>query len=149
MYFRTFFIIFVINNSLKFMTEDRVYFNSENFKNSFNEKEVDDITKISVIKYEIKKLFRKSLKLKIENSQLIREKAKYTTDFQKAYEKMTNDLPSSEAKDKWNNSPTKLNLQLNFSLIKEKIRAVQLELKNTKKEIKSKNIDINNIRYGN
>jgi hypothetical protein len=128
------------------MTEERVYFNSEHLKDN----QADKLAQISTIKYEIKQLVLKQVKIKIHCAHLIKDKKNYAGQFQYEYYNLTKDCDTfSESKTVWNNSEIKKSLQFVFSLTKEKIRIAQAELKNIKEEIKHKNrrIVLLNIKY--
>lgn len=122
------------------MTEDRVYLNSDNFKNSFNENEVEKLVYKSTIKYEIKQLLNEQIKAKIQYSLLIKEKKIHGSKYQKEYFKLTEKcLTYEESKIIWNDSLVKKNLHDEFSLIKENIESIYANLKLIKSAIKYKN----------
>ena len=122
------------------MTENRVYLNSDNFKNSFNEDEVEKLVFRSTVKYEIKQLLNEQIKGKIQHSKLINDKKNHGLKYQKEYFKLTEKcLTYEESKIIWNDSLIKKNLHTEFSSLKENIESIHADLRLIKASIKYKN----------
>lgn len=117
------------------MTEERVYLNSEHFKNSFNEEAVSKIIEISKMKIEISKLTKRSNNLKYDYKSLIVEKQFKSIEFQREYNRLSDEYFGEELKSKWKDSKVRSNLHTKMTLIKALIRANQKELKDNKLKI--------------
>ncbi len=124
------------------MTEERVYFNSEHFKDNGGE----TLAQTSTIKYEIKQLVLKQIKIKIHCAYLIKDKKNYENIFQNEYYNITKDCETfGDAKLSWDNSSIREKLQKDFFLLKEQIKIAQKELRAIKDSIKDKNRILNKI----
>jgi hypothetical protein len=117
--------------------EQRVYFNLSNLNMDDDIK--DNITKKSILKYEIKKSYLASLKLKIDFSHLLKERRILWNNLQREWEKCYMKEIS------WEKSSERVVLNNQIFLITSKIKNIQSELSTYKKERKLKNTEINKL----
>ena len=119
------------------MEETRVYFNSENFNASFTEEDKVKLIEKSKLKIQRKNLHSKCVNLKLEYSYLIKEKNRYSINFQDQYNKMIVEHSRSEGNEIWLKSSEREILVKMYHIIKNKNINTQKELTIVKKEIRS------------
>jgi hypothetical protein len=117
------------------MSEERVYFNT----NLFSEDNKEILTKISILKYGIKKRAYNAFNIKATYKSLIEEKKFKASELQSEY------LKCSDTEN-WNLSNKRTNLLTKMTIIKTLLKKAQIELKTINTEIKQYNREIDSLR---
>ena len=117
------------------MQEQALHFNTENFSDIDRQK----LTKKSNLKFEIKKLFTESIKLKLEWRYTLNKRRLFWDNLQTEWESCT------RKKLNWYESKNRLSIVNDISYLNNRIKSINTELSRIKIEIKLKNKELSKL----